>query len=93
MNNASFGVVRSTENSFRYWSGLAGYKGEPVKKLLPDTDPNDQRTIESYTFKKAGKPEVTLLKVIGGKHDYPNDIDVYLFAWDFFKRQFPGSFK
>ena len=50
------------------------------------------KTIESYTFKKAGKPEVTLLKVIGGKHDYPNDIDVYLFAWDFFKRQLAGSF-
>lgn len=92
VNNASFGVVRSTENSFLYWAGMAGYKGEPVKKLLPDTDPNDNKTIESYTFKKAGKPEVTLLKVIGGKHDYPNDIDVYLFAWDFFKRQFPGSF-
>jgi polyhydroxybutyrate depolymerase len=92
VNNASFGVVRSTENTFRYWAGLAGYKGDPVKKSLPDTDPNDKKTIESYTFKKTGKPEVTLLKVIGGKHDYPNDIDVYLFAWDFFKRQFPGLF-
>jgi polyhydroxybutyrate depolymerase len=93
VNNASFGVVRSTENTFRYWAGLAGYKGEPVKKLLPDTDPNDKKTIESYTFKKTGKPEVTLLKVVGGKHDYPNDIDVYLFAWDFFKRQLTSSFK
>ena len=92
VNNASFGVVRSTENTFRYWAGLAGYKGEPVKKALPDIDPNDKKTIESYTFKKAGKPEVTLLKVIGGKHDFPNDIDVFLFAWDFFKRQLPGSF-
>jgi polyhydroxybutyrate depolymerase len=92
VNKASFGVVRSTENTFHYWAGLAGYKGGPVKKLLPDTDPNDQRTIESYTFKKRGKPEVTLLKVIGGKHDFPNDIDVFLFAWDFFKRQSPGSF-
>ena len=92
VNNASFGVVRSTENTFHYWAGLAGYKGEPVKKLLPDTDPNDKKTIESYTFKIAGKPEVTLLKVIGGKHDYPNDIDVYLFAWDFFKRQLADSF-
>jgi polyhydroxybutyrate depolymerase len=87
VNNASFGVVKSTENSFRYWAGLAGYKGEPVKKLLPDTDPDDDKAIESYSFKKAGKPEVTLLKVIGGKHNYPNDIDVFLFAWDFFRRQ------
>ncbi|MEP7373898.1 MAG: poly(3-hydroxybutyrate) depolymerase [Chitinophagaceae bacterium] len=91
VNKASFGVVRSTENSFQYWAGLAGYKGEPVKKSLPDTDPNDKKTIESYTFKKRGRPEVILLKVIGGKHDFPNDIDVFLFAWDFFKRQLPGK--
>jgi len=25
--------------------------------------------------------------VINGKHDYPNDIDVHLEAWSFFKRQ------
>ena len=92
VNNASFGVVRSTESTFRYWAALAGYKGKPVKKLLPDIDPNDNETIESYTFKKTGKPEVTLLKVIGGRHNCPNDIDVYLFAWDFFKRQLTGSF-
>jgi polyhydroxybutyrate depolymerase len=92
VNNASFGVVRSTENTFRYWAGLAGYKGEPVKMVLPDTDPADKKIIESYTFKSKNKPEVTLLKVIGGKHDYPNDIDVYLYAWDFFKRQLANSF-
>jgi len=92
VNNASFGVVRSTENTFRYWAGLAGYKGEPVKMVLPDTDPEDKKIIEAYTFKVKNKPEVTLLKVIGGKHDYPNDIDVYLYAWDFFKRQLENSF-
>jgi polyhydroxybutyrate depolymerase len=86
VNNSSFGVVRSTENSFEYWSRLAGYKGTPVKKLLPDVDTNDNKRIESYTFKKRKKPEVTLLKVIGGHHDYPNDIDVFLYIWDFFKR-------
>lgn len=86
VNNSSFGVVRSTEKSFEYWSKLAGYTGTPVKKLLPDSDPKDKKRIESYTFKSKEKPEVTLLKVIGGKHDYPNDIDVFLYIWDFFKR-------
>ncbi|HTE23323.1 CE1 family esterase [Flavitalea sp.] len=86
VNNSSFGVVRSTENSFEYWSRLAGYKGKPVKSLLPDVDPADKKLIESYTYKKRKKPEVTLLKVIGGHHDYPNDIDVFLYIWDFFKR-------
>ncbi|RYY18397.1 MAG: poly(3-hydroxybutyrate) depolymerase, partial [Chitinophagaceae bacterium] len=69
VNNSSFGVVRSTEKSFEYWSNLAGYKGKPVKKLLPDADPLDKKRIESYTFKEKKKPEVALLKVIGGHHD------------------------
>lgn len=83
----TFGYVRSTDRTFRYWANLAGYKGEPLKEGLPDTDPTDGRTIERYTFKKKGKPEVVLLKVIGGKHDYPKDIDVYEEVWEFFKRQ------
>ena len=86
-NNLSLGLVRSTDRSFHYWSMLAGYRNKPKKKLLPDTDPNDGKTIEQYTYKKGKRPEVTLLKVIGGKHDYPNDIDVHLEAWAFFKRQ------
>ena len=85
--NFIMGTVRSTDNSFHYWSSLAGYKGEPVKETLPDVDPSDGKTIERYTYKTAGKPEVVLLKVIGGKHDYPNDIDVHVEAWAFFKRQ------
>jgi polyhydroxybutyrate depolymerase len=53
--------------------------------LLPDTDTTDHKTIESYAYKAANKPPVTLLKVVGGHHDYPGDIDVYLYVWDFFK--------
>ena len=85
-NNISLGIVRSTDRTFTYWSSLAGYKGKPQMQNLPDTDPKDGKTIEKYTFKKKRKPEVTLLKVINGKHDYPNDIDVHLEAWEFFKR-------
>jgi polyhydroxybutyrate depolymerase len=85
VNNSSFGVVRSSENTFAYWAGLAGYKGTPEKKLLPDTDTADHKTIESYSYHADGKPPVTLLKVVGGHHDYPGDIDVYLYAWNFFK--------
>lgn len=86
VNNTSFGVVRSTENTFRFWSSLAGYKGAAKKKLLPDNDPADGRTIESYTYSKRKKPTIQLLKVIGGKHDYPNDIDVFSYVWEFFKK-------
>ena len=86
-NDISMGVVRSTDKTFQYWSALAGYKGQPLKTMVADADPQDGKTIERYTFKQSGKPEVTLLKVIGGKHDYPNDIDVHTEAWKFFKRQ------
>ncbi len=82
-----WGRVRSTEQSFKYWAELDGYKGEPKKEILPDVDPADGKTIEKFTYKKKRKPEVVLLKVINGKHNYPNDIDVYLEAWQFFKRQ------
>jgi polyhydroxybutyrate depolymerase len=85
VNNASFGVVLSSENSLAYWATLAGYKGKPEKTLLPDTDPADHKTIEKYSYHQKNKPTVTLLKVVGGHHDYPNDIDVYLYAWEFFK--------
>lgn len=86
-NNISLGMVRSTDRTFHYWSSLAGYKNEPTKKLLPDIDPADGKTIEQYTYSQKGKPEITLLKVLNGKHDYPNDINVYLESWAFFKRQ------
>ncbi len=81
------GNVRSTDRTFQYWASLAGYEGDPLKEPVPDTDPTDGKTIERYTYKEIGKPEIVLLKVIGGKHDYPNDIDVHVEAWEFFKRQ------
>lgn len=81
------GNVRSTERTFRYWAALAGYHGTPMMTRLDDTDPSDGKTIERYTFREKGLPEVTLLKVINGRHDYPNDIDVHVEAWTFFKRQ------
>lgn len=85
--NMNMGVVRSTDRTLNYWAGLARYEGKPTLERLPDTDPSDGKTIERYTYKAPGKPEVVLLKVIGGKHDYPNDIDVHVEALDFFRRQ------
>lgn len=81
------GTVWSTERTLAYWAGLAQYKGQPTVEKLPDVDPTDGRTIERYAYQAAGKPEVILLKVIGGKHDYPNDVDVHLEALRFFQRQ------
>jgi polyhydroxybutyrate depolymerase len=82
--SGNFGAVRSTDKTFTYWSGLAGYDGAPTSKKLPDTNPNDGKTIEEYRYSGKEK-EIVLLKVIGGKHDYPGDIDVHWYAWEFFK--------
>jgi polyhydroxybutyrate depolymerase len=76
-------LVFSAENC--YWATLAGYKGAPEKPLLPDTDPADHKTIEKYSYHQKNKPTVTLLRVVGGHHDYPNNIDVYTYAGEFFK--------
>ena len=81
------GLVRSTNDTFQYWATLGGYKGEPSLETLPDTDPSDGKTIEKYSYKENGKPEVILLKVINGEHNNPKDIDVFLESWSFFKRQ------
>lgn len=85
--NMNMGVVQSTGQTLRYWATLARYQGQPTQKNLPDTDPKDGKRIERYTYQANGKPEVVLLKVVGGKHDYPNDIDVHVEALAFFTRQ------
>jgi polyhydroxybutyrate depolymerase len=83
----TLGTVRPTSESFQYWAKLDGYSGEPVKSIMPDANPNNDITIEKYTYQKKGKPEVTLLKVINGKHEFLTDIDVFEESWAFFKRQ------
>ncbi|MBB1285171.1 poly(3-hydroxybutyrate) depolymerase [Flavisolibacter sp. BT320] len=88
LGGASWGEVRSTQRSFQYWAGIAGYKGQPVVKLLPDKDTTNKQTITRYTFQQSGKPEVTLLEVNGGGHAFPQDIDVFIESWAFFKREF-----
>lgn len=80
------GLVISTDETFRYWASINGYEGKPTMEELPDLEP-DGKTIEKYTFKQKGKPEVVLLKVINGEHNNPKDIDVFLESWNFFKRQ------
>jgi polyhydroxybutyrate depolymerase len=83
----TLGNVRATDQSFQYWAKLDGYHGEPVKSMAPDANPNNDITIEKYTYQQKGKPEVTLLKVNNGKHEFLTDIDVFEETWAFFKRQ------
>jgi len=89
MNSAglTLGTVLSTDQSFAYWAELAGYKGAPERNVLPDPDTSNEITIERFTYKEAKKPEVSLLKVNNGKHEFQTDLDFFTEAWTFFKRQ------
>jgi polyhydroxybutyrate depolymerase len=87
MGGASWGEVRSSERSFRYWAEVAGYKEQPVVEQLPDRDTTNNQTITRYTYQEARRPEVTLLQVNGGLHAYPKDIDIFLESWTFFQRE------
>lgn len=80
------GLVISTDETFHYWATINGYERKPTMEEMPDLE-SDGKTIEKYTFKQNGKPEVVLLKVINGEHNNPKDIDVFLESWNFFKRQ------
>jgi polyhydroxybutyrate depolymerase len=86
INGNSWGEVRSSERSFQYWASLAGYSGNPTVEEIPDTIVNNQ-TITRYTYSSKDKPEVTLLKVNGGEHTFPQDMDIFLESWKFFKRE------
>lgn len=83
----SLGNVISTDASFAYWARLAGYKGKPRKTVLPDPLPDNNITMEQFTYMQKGKPEVSLIKVINGVHGQPQDLDFYTEVWRFFKRQ------
>ncbi|WP_031526541.1 alpha/beta hydrolase family esterase [Dyadobacter crusticola] len=86
-SGVTLGHVRATEESFQYWAKLDGYSGSPTKSMFPDADPGNNTTIEKYTYLQKGKPEVTLLKVINGKHEFVTDFDMFEESWEFFKRQ------
>jgi polyhydroxybutyrate depolymerase len=90
VNNTSYGVVKSTVNTFQYWASLAGYFGFPPTINLPNKDTTDNCFIESHTCSAKNKPTIKLLTVVGGKHEFPKDIDAFLYAWAFFKE---GSYK
>ena len=86
-SGVTLGTVRATDATFQYWAKLDGHNGKPAKSMLPDGDKTNNVTVEKYSYQRKGKPEVTLLKVINGKHEFPTDFDVFEETWAFFKRQ------
>lgn len=87
INGSSWGVMQPTESSFHYWAALAGYSGAPVTEDLPDSIPSNGQNITRYTYRQKDKPAVVLLKVNGGEHAFPKDIDIFITAAAFFKEE------
>jgi len=87
VNGSSYGKVLSTDHTFNYWASLAGYTGKPQVETLPDPVKSNTQTITRYSFKAKGKPEIALLKVMGGSHSFPEDVDAFTESWRFFQRQ------
>jgi polyhydroxybutyrate depolymerase len=83
--------VRSTDETLAYWAKVAGHSGKPHESVVPDTIATDNVTTQQYSFRAAGKPEITLLKVNNGKHEAPPGLDVFAEAWKFCKRQMPTA--
>jgi polyhydroxybutyrate depolymerase len=87
IDGKNWGAIRSTDRTFQYWVHLAGYTGQPTITNLPDTDTSNGQTITRYTYLQGNKPEVTLLKVNGGAHAFPKDLDIFLESFQFFERE------
>jgi len=67
------GLVLSTDASVDYWVNRNGTDIVPIVENLPDTNPNDESTIEKSTYPNGdNNTEVVLYKVIGGGHTEPS---------------------
>jgi polyhydroxybutyrate depolymerase len=84
INGSSWGVMQSTQQCFNYWAMLAGYVGKPIIDELADPDPNNGQNITRYSYNQKGKPAVVLLKVNGGEHAFPKDVDIFITGANFF---------
>ncbi len=87
INNENYGSIRGTDSTFHYWANLAGYNGDPVTEELPDPDVNNGQTITKLTYKEKNKPAVILLRVNGGEHTFPKDVNIFLNAASFFTEE------
>lgn len=85
IDHKNWGIMRSTENTFKYWATLAGYTGDAIKEELHDQYPDNNQTITKFSYNETGKPSVILLRVNNGEHTFPKDVDVFIEAGKFFK--------
>jgi polyhydroxybutyrate depolymerase len=78
--DASRGQVLSSEDTARYWAGLAGYSGEGKRRVWPERAPDDGTSVESTSWSVEGRLPVTLLSMVGGGHAVP-DLEYTMSRW------------
>jgi len=68
------GVVRSAEESARYFAGLMGYQGSPRVECLGKSARDSSSWVEQRTWSGEAGSEVMLLAIHGGGHTIPQAI-------------------
>jgi polyhydroxybutyrate depolymerase len=68
------GGVRSTPATIQMFAERAGYGGAPDVSNLPDVEPDDGSHLVRYQWAEEGRPEVTLLAIVGGGHSVPHPV-------------------
>jgi len=67
------GAVFSTEESINYWVERNQTDAEPIYESIPDLDPDDNSTVEKFTYANGTNgSEVVLYRVNGGGHTEPS---------------------
>lgn len=74
--NTSRGVVLSSRRTAETLAALAGQGGSPEVRRLPDRSPQDGTSIESWVWGRAGHPAVTWIRVLGGGHSVPTQVEL-----------------
>jgi polyhydroxybutyrate depolymerase len=68
------GRVRSAEDTFDYFSRLAGSPGKPERLIASAADSNPVAGVEVWRWQNPGRAEVCLHTVHGGGHTIPSPI-------------------
>lgn len=98
--NGRIVVFRSVDATIDFWVKHDRCQTSPQHETLPDKDPDDETTVERFTY--AGGTdgaEVVLVKINGGGHTWPggdinipllgrttHDVDANELIWEFFQR-------
>src|SRR5690606_3879656 len=91
------GLASPVDSVIAFWVRNNECPTGPLLTQLPDTNPNDESTVEKYAYTGCAEArDVILYKIIGGGHTWPGallnigstnkDINANVEIWNFFKK-------